>query len=214
MYTVHGVNLSPFVRKVRAVLEEKGVAYELNPVMPFAKTPELLAMNPLGKIPVLQDDDFELPDSSCIGLYLERREPAVALYPADDRAFGWSLFLEEFADTRVVEVTAPVFVQRVVNQRLMKLEADEALIAEVLSERVPPVFDWLEARVPEGDAIVGGRFSVADIALVSPFVNFRHGGASVDAARWPKLAAYVEHVCARPSFAKLIAEEESALSAA
>ena len=48
MIQVHGVLLSPFVRKVRAVFEEKGLAYELNPVMPFGATDEFKRISPLG----------------------------------------------------------------------------------------------------------------------------------------------------------------------
>lgn len=62
------------------------------------------------------------------------------------------------------------------------------------------------------DAIVAGRFSVADIAVASPFVNLMHGGERVDASRWPKLAAYLEAVHARPSFRALIEEETQALA--
>ena len=88
MPTIHGVNASPFVRKIRAVFEEKGLAYDLNPVMPFGTSDEFKKISPLGKIPVYQDGDYTLPDSSCIALYIERKHPEPALYPADDEAFG------------------------------------------------------------------------------------------------------------------------------
>ena len=66
MPIVHGGVPSPFVKKVCAFLAEKGVAYELRALAPFPKTPELLAMNPLGKIPIYQDGELTLPDSSAI----------------------------------------------------------------------------------------------------------------------------------------------------
>jgi glutathione S-transferase len=49
---VHGGLPSPFVRKVLICLEEKGVPYEWRPIAPFPKSPELLALNPLGQIPI------------------------------------------------------------------------------------------------------------------------------------------------------------------
>ena len=70
MPIVHGGVPSPFVKKVCAFLAEKGVAYELRSLAPFPKTPELLAMNPLGKIPIYQDGDLMLPDSSVICAYV------------------------------------------------------------------------------------------------------------------------------------------------
>jgi glutathione S-transferase len=212
MPIVHGVNASPFVRKVRVILEEKGVDYELNPVVPFGPSEEFLAMSPLGKIPVYEEGDFTTPDSSVIGQYVERKHPNPALYPSNDESFARALFLEEYADTRLVEVLAVVFVQRVINKLIMKTGCDEGLVAQTLAERVPPTFDYLEGKVGDSDGIIDGRFGIADIALGSPFVNFAHGGESVDVARWPKLASYVEKVCSRPSFKKLIEEEKAGLA--
>ncbi|MEE2662594.1 MAG: glutathione S-transferase family protein [Myxococcota bacterium] len=209
MPTIHGVNASPFVRKVRAVLEEKGVEYELNPVMPFGVSDEFKKISPLGKIPVYEDSGYVLPDSSCIAAFIERKHPTPALYPENDESFGRALFLEEYADTKLVEVLVMVFVQRVINKLIMKGESDEALCRQVLTERIPPVFDYLESLIGSGNALVDGRFSIADIAVASPFVNFAHAGEEVDAARWPGLAAYVGQLHARPSFKKLIDEEQA-----
>ena len=64
MPIVHGNGLSPYVRKVRFFLAEKGVDYDHDPLLPFPKTPELLAKSPLGKIPFYEDGDLVVPDSS------------------------------------------------------------------------------------------------------------------------------------------------------
>ena len=71
----------------------------------------------------------------------------------------------------------------------------------------PKVFDWLESQIGDREWLVGTRFGIADIAMASPFVNFGHAGESVDAKRWPRLAAYLQRVHARPSFKALIEEE-------
>jgi len=196
------------VRKVRVLLAEKGIEDELNPVTPFAQSDEFRAISPLGKIPVYEEEGFTLPDSSCIGLYLERSHPQPPLYPSDARDFGRALFYEEYADTRLVESIAPVFVQRVVTARIMKGESDESVVREALEERIPPVLDWLETQVV-GGFLAGERFSIADVAVASPLLNLQHAGEGVDAARWPRLAPYLEGILARPSFAKLIAEERA-----
>jgi glutathione S-transferase len=60
---------------------------------------------------------------------------------------------------------------------------------------------------PGGEGIVAGRLSIADLALASVFVNLRHGGESLDAARWPKLAGHLEGVFARPSYVRLLDQE-------
>jgi len=64
--TLYGVPLSPFVRKVRLCLQEKGLDYQLETVMPFTPPDWYYAINPLGRIPALKDGDCTLADSSVI----------------------------------------------------------------------------------------------------------------------------------------------------
>jgi glutathione S-transferase len=211
---IHGVNASPFVRKVRVALAEKNVPYELKPQVPFGQPPEYMAISPLGKIPCLQDGDYALPDSSCIIAYLERTNPKPALYPQDPKQYGRALFLEEYADSKLTDTLAPVFFQRVVRKVFFKQEADETIVRKKLDEEAPKVFDWLEKQVGEREWLVGERFGIADIAMASPFVNFAHAGESPDAGRWPRLVAYLERAHARPSFKALIEEERQAFKPA
>ncbi len=212
MPILHGASASPFVRKVRVAFAEKGVSYELNPLMPFAPSPEYLKKSPLGKIPCFEDGDFVLPDSSCIVAYLERAHPNPPLYPSDPKEYGRALWYEEYADTRLVENLGAVFFERVV-KAMLKQETDEARVKQVLAEGIPPVLDYLEGEIGDREVLVGTRFSVADIATCSPFVNFMHAGESVDASRWPRLAAYVERIHARPSFKAVIEEEKAQFGA-
>lgn len=210
MPTIHGAGISPFVRKVRVLMAEKGLPYDLSPVAPFAPPPNWKELSPLGKIPVYQDGDFTVPDSSVICAFLERKHPSPPLYPKNDEDWARALFYEEYADTKLFEVCAPVFFQRIVRAKFMKQPPDEAVIQQAIDAQ-PPVFDWLDSKAPDGDGIVSGRFSIADIAIVSPFVNLQHAGGSLDAKRWPKLAAYVARTIARPSFKALIEEDRKML---
>jgi len=211
MPTIHGAGLSPFVRKVRVVMAEKGLPYDLNPVTPFAPPPDWKTLSPLGKIPVYQDGDFSVPDSSVICAYLERRHPTPPLYPTNEEDWARAMFIEEYADTKLVEVSAPFFFQRIVRAKFLKQAADEEQVQKG-AEAQPAVFDWLESKAPDGDGIVGGRFSIADVAVASPFLNLEHAGATLDAKRWPRLAAYLARVYARPSFKPLIEEERKLLA--
>ena len=210
MPILHGVNASPFVRKVRVALSAKGIDYELNPIMPMGVPEEYKQKSPLGKIPCWEDGSFTLPDSSCIVAYLEKLQPEPALYPSDPKELGQALFLEEYGDTKLAETVGPFFFERVVRGKIMKAEPDEERLAKVLAEELPPVFDWLESQVPEsGDGVVGGHFCIADIGIATQLVNGRHAGLDVDAARWPRLAAYRDAVFGNPYF-KPIVEEEAA----
>jgi glutathione S-transferase len=203
---IHGASPSPFVRKVRAALSEKGIPYEHKPLVPFNPPPEYLKISPLGKIPCLQDGDYTLPDSSCIIAYLERTHPRPALYPENPQDFGRAIFLEEYADTRLVETLAPVFFQRVIRKAIFKQEPDQEIVNKKLEE-APKVFDWLEEQIGDREWLVGNRLTIADIAVSSPFVNFAHAGEKPDAKRWPRLTAFLERMHSRPSFKALIEED-------
>ena len=211
---LHGVNASPFVRKVRVALAEKNIPYQLKPQVPFGQPPEYLKISPLGKIPCLQDGNYTLPDSSCIIAYLERTNPKPALYPEDPKEYGRALFLEEYADSKLIETLGAVFFQRVVRKLIFKQESDETIVRNKIDVEAPKVFDWLEKQIGDREWLVGTRFGIADIAMASPFVNFGHVGESVDARRWPRLAAYLQRVHSRPSFKPLIEEERQAFKPA
>jgi glutathione S-transferase len=202
MPIVHGGVPSPFVKKVCAFLAEKGVAYELRPLSPFPKTPELLALSPLGKIPIYQEGDFTLTDSSAICAYVERAHPQPAMYPAEPHAYGRALFLEEFADTKLAEVLSGVFFQRVIRPRFFSQPPDEAAITKSLAEAMPPALDWVERQLESG--ALGAAFGIAEVAVGAQLANFRLAGEKVDGSRWPRLAAFADRALARPSFAKLL----------
>ncbi len=208
-----GAALSPFVRKVRVALAEKGIAYEHDPMLPFGVSDEYKRKHPLGKIPCLEVDGRPLPDSSAILAYLEKVQPKPALYPSDAFDYGRAIWLEEFADAGLINGAIVFFQQRLLGPVFFKREADEAAIAKAASETLPPLFDYLERELGDDDYLVGNRFTVADIAAGSIFANYRHGEGEVDAGRWPKLAAYVERIHARPSFKGLIEEERNAIQA-
>lgn len=211
MATLYGVGLSPFVRKVRVVLAEKGIPYDHDPVIPFNVSAEYKQISPLGKIPAWRDDAATLADSSIIARYLERTHPKPALFPTEPVAEARALWFEEFADGGLVPIAGPnVFFQRIVAPRFFNQATDESVVEKALTEQLPPLFDYLESQLA-GDWLVEGQFSIADIAVGSVFANLRLAGASIDAARWPKLARHTARVHERPSFAKLIEEDRAAL---
>lgn len=212
MPRILGAGLSPFVRKTRVLCAEKGFAVENVPVFPGSPDPEYRKKSPLGKIPCYEDEEgFTVPDSSIICMYIESIQPEPALYPADPKLRARALWYEEYADTKLLEATIVPFVQRVVNAKFLKKEADEAAIRKMIDDVQPQVFSYLEGEIGDREYLVGERFTIADIATASPFVNMQHGGETVDAGRYPKLAAYVERIHARPSFKALIEEDKASI---
>jgi glutathione S-transferase len=200
MPTLHGVSASPYVRKVQAVLNTKGINYTVNPIIPFGDKGELLSLNPLGKIPVYQNDDVTLGDSSVICAYLEKNHPDIPLYPTDATAYASALWLEKYADTHLTPSLGTVFFQRVLNPKIFGTPTDEEVVARVINDDAPIMFDYLETQLGNNDYFVGNTLSIADFAIASPFVNAAAGGLKVDESRWPNLAAFVAHMFANPAF--------------
>jgi glutathione S-transferase len=208
---VYGGNVSPFVRKVRIVLAEKGIQYTLDQVSPFAPPPEFLAISPLKRIPVLRDTDLPepntLPDSSIICDYLEHKFPNPSLYPKAPFDRGRALWFEEYADSVVAQnVGGGLFFERIV-KKMLRQQPDETVCQKTLTEKLPPLFDYLSKEIAGKEFLVGNALSIADIAVGTMFVNFAHAGEVLDAGRWPELAKYVARLHARPSFKTLIDEE-------
>ena len=211
MATLYGVGLSPFVRKVRVLLAEKGLSYEHDPVLPFNVSAEYKAISPLGKIPAYRDERGALADSSVICAYLERRHPTPALYPSDPYEYARALWFEEYGDSPLVAITGPkIFFQKIVGPRFFNQPTDDAVVSKAVSEELPPFLDYLESQLT-GDWLAGSQFSIADISIGTQFVNLRLAGVSVDTARWPKLARYIARVHERSSFKTLIEEDRAAL---
>lgn len=208
---VYGGSVSPFVRKVRVVLAEKGVEYKLEQINPFTPPPEFLAISPLKRIPVLRDTEVPepntLPDSSIICDYLEHKYPNPPVYPKGAFERARALWYEEYADSIVAQnVGAGLFFERIV-KKMLRQQPDESICQKTLTEKLPPIFDYLNKEVAGKEFVVGNAFSIADISLGTMFVNYHHAGETLDAGRWSDLAKYIARVHARPSFTSLINEE-------
>jgi glutathione S-transferase len=63
----------------------------------------------------------------------------------------------------------------------------------------------------DGGFLVGERLTLADIAVASPFANFRHTNTRIDPERYPRTLAYVDRILRRPSFAQWLEREKAFL---
>ena len=210
---VFGSSMSPFVRKVVAFAAEKGVAIDHRQIGLGSEDPEFLAASPFRKIPAMIDGDYHLADSSAIVHYIEAVHPDPALIPADPKLRGRAIWFDEFADTLIFACFGKMFFNRVVAPRFMGLPCDAVAADTAQATEMPPLLDYLEGVIPDSGFLVGDRLTLADIAVSSPFVNLEHAGVTIDAARHPRLAAYVAAILARPSFAGMVAKERRFLAA-
>lgn len=204
---VYGSSMSPFVRKVLTFAAEKGIEVELKPQGLQSDDPEFRAASPFGLMPAFRDGDFAISDSSAIVAYLEAIKPEPALIPAAPRSRAQAIWWDEVADTVFVNCMRKMFFNRVVLPIFLKRDGDLAEAAHAEAHELPPLIDFLEARIPDSGFLVDDRLTLADIAMVQPFVNFLHVGASIDAERHPKVADYIAKIHARPSIAQWIAKE-------
>lgn len=203
---VHGIILSPFVRKVMAVCRLKGLEYEHETVVPYNTTPEFLTISPLGKVPGFTDGDLAISDSSVICEYLEDKYPAVAALPSTPEQRAHSRWLEEYADSKLVESVAPFFFERVAKQLLGMGAADEERLSELADGAVPECLAYLESQLP-ADGFLFGELGIADIAIACPLINGEHGNMPWDRTAFPRTAAFLDRVKAHPAVAPLIAAE-------
>ena len=210
-YVVLGASVSPFVRKVRVVLAEKGLDYQHQQVNPFAPPEGWREISPLGKIPALRDGERVINDSAVICQYLERRFPRPPLYPADDYELARALWLEQYVGGGLIAGAGPkVFMPLVLRPLLSSKAADEAAEAtarEFVEKEMPVFLDYLEGQLGEREFFVGERLSIADLAIASAFVNLRHAGYAPERRRWPRLRAFLDRLWSRPGFNKAIEEE-------
>jgi glutathione S-transferase len=208
-----GSFVSPYVRKVLACLELKGLDYRVDPITPFFGNDEFERLSPLRRIPVLIDGDFTLCDSSVICAYLEDAYPFPPLLPAQPRDRARARWLEEFADTRLGDLFIwGLFYQRVVRPAVWGEPGDEARVARILAEDAPSALDYLERELP-ASGFLFGDLGLADISVASFFRNAENAGFTVDAGRWPKVARFVGDVLAQPVFARLLRYEDIQRSA-
>jgi glutathione S-transferase len=216
MPTLYGAPVSPFTRKVMVALAEKGITYEHDPVVPAIAPAEFKRVSkdvsPLGRIPAYRDGDFSIADSSVIIAYLERIKPSPALYPSDTRDYARALWFEEYGDGGLAPIIgAKIFFQKIAGPAFFKQPTDEAVVSKAINEELPPLLDYLEGQLGNGDWLVGRSFSIADIGVATQFAQASFCGVSPEAKRWPKLAAYVDRALARPSFAGAIAKGKAML---
>lgn len=204
-----GASISPFVRKTLAFAREKGIALEAVPCGPGADMPDFRAASPFGKIPALQDGDFVVSDSTAIITYLDAVRPDPNLIPLDPRARARTIWFEEFADTILMGACGKILFNRFVGPRFMGVAGDAAVADAAERVELPPVLAYIEKALPPSGFLIEDRITLADLAVVSPLASMALIGWKLDAAVYPKTAAFAEAILGRPCYASVIAQERA-----
>ena len=187
MLTIYGDSISGNCLKVKWTAERVGRSHrwvETSVLAGGARTPELLALNPAGQVPVaVLEDGRALAQSNAICLHLAEGSDLV---PADayDRArmFEW-MFWEQYSHEPYVAVAR--FQLAYLHRRREDLDPK-------LWERGEAALQRMDAALAAGGFLVGGALTLADVALVA-YTRVAHEGG-FDLARHPHVRAWVARV--------------------
>ena len=212
MLTIYGVYRSRASRNIW-LANELGLPFKHVPVIQLyrlkeplpadvvhTKSPEFLAVNPNGHIPSIDDDGVVLHESLAINLYLARKHGG-PLAPANLAEEGQMAMWSLWAAAEVEPQSINIVYHRVSNAgRPM-----DPAIADAAVEALRGPFAVLDQAVA-GGCLVGGRFTVADIA-VAEVVRYAQAAPELfDAA--PRVKAWLAACQARPAFRKMWAERD------
>jgi glutathione S-transferase len=212
MITVHHLNNSRSQR-ILWLLEELGLEYQIKPYQRDAKTmlapPELRAVHPLGKSPVVTDGDQTLAESGAIIEHLSDRYGAGRLAPAFGspervRYLYWLHFAEGSAQPPLllkllfdrIKSKSPLLVRPVA-----RAIADKALDTFVLPN-IERNLDFMESELRKAEWFAGSVFSAADIQMSFPLEAARMRGGLNESR--PKLMDWLQRIHDRPAYRRAV----------
>ncbi|WPB86307.1 glutathione S-transferase N-terminal domain-containing protein [Sediminicoccus rosea] len=190
---LHYSAASPFVRKVVATAMHHGIALERVATNPHASPADLLADNPLSKVPALvTDQGLTLPDSPLICEYLDSIGGATKLYPTGEARWP-ALRLAALADG--------ILTAAVLRRGQSLMPAEEARAATIARQKVA-VFRTLDLLEAEG---VPATLHIGTLTLVCAlgYLDFRFGEEDWRPGR-PRLLAFYDAQMANPIFAQTV----------
>ena len=202
--------LSPFAARVRMQIYAKGLEVEMAEAFTDFSVEQLAQMNPMGKLPVLEDGDLRLPESTTICEYIEDRHPSPALRPSDPAQLARMRVLERMADFYVFEPLSPLFAHLSRKHRQQEVvDRQLALLQRGLGA--------LEHYIPGEGCAIGTQLSLADCALV-PILLFvqtylPYFAIEAPLQPYPRLQAYGERMANNEHAARVIAEIRAAMKA-
>jgi glutathione S-transferase len=202
MLTLHYHPFSSYCQKVLVALYENATPF--TPHLVDLGDPEaraaLRALWPICRFPVLVDDDRTVPESSCIIEHLALRHPGpVELIPTDAEAA-----LEVRLEDRFYDAYVHTPMQKIVGDALRPDGARDPHGVAEAEALLDLAYDMIEARMADRTWACGDAFTLADCAA-APALFYGDWARPIGPDR-PRVVAYRERLCARPSFARAIDE--------
>lgn len=199
-----GAPASNFVWVTRLACAEKGVQYTLIPTLPH--TPEVSAIHPFGKIPVMRHGVVTLCESRAICLYIDRTFPGPALVPADPAG---AALVEQWLSLINTNVDL-LLVRRYLGAYFFPATTDGSPDRTVIDAALPSMrthFAVLDEAVRATGYLAGSSFTLADIDLLPIlFYMNKMPESRVMLADSKHLEAYFERHMERPSVQRTFPE--------
>jgi glutathione S-transferase len=207
---LYNAMLSPFAGRCRMQIYAKNLQVEFVEAYGEVSKEQLALINPMGKIPVLEDGDLILPESGAINEYLEDRFPEPALLPSDPAERARVRMLCRMADFYIFDALAPLFAH------LSRKHRDQDVVDRQLAA-LQRGLTAVEHYIAVDGYACGPRLSLSDCTLVpillflTSYITFF--GVDNVLEPYPKLAAYWERAQKEESAKRVITEIRAAMKA-
>ncbi len=192
-----GVPFSNYVRSVRMLCEEKGVAYTLTPSRPH--TPEVNAIHPAGQVPVARHGDVALFETKAIATYVDKAFPGPKFIPETAKE---AALVEQWVSYGNAKVDHWIMRQFVVPSAFFDKAKgpDTAKINAALPE-IDKVAKVLDAQLAKSACIAGANLTYADMHILPMLATAQlYPQTKEILAKYPALTAYVAKLTERASF--------------
>lgn len=214
MWQLHQFPLCPFSRKVRLLLGEKGIGYDLVRESPWARRDEFLDMNPAGQTPVMVDAAraaAPLIDSMAICEYLEETVDRAAMIngTAANRAETRRL-VAWFDGSFYRDVTGPLLHERMIKRLAHRASPDAKGLREAMKAAIQHL-DYVDYLLDHRNWLGGATMTLADLAAAAQISVTDYLGG-IDWKSHEQTARWYRGLKSRPSFRPLLAERMEMLS--
>jgi len=207
MWQLYQFPLCPFSRKVRLLLSEKGIGYELWRENPWEGRDEFFAMNPAGCTPVLHDPErgTTLSDSRAICEYFEEtveKSPLIsgtAIQRAEIRRL-----IALFDESYYGDVTGPLLYERMKKRLIMRQSPDSRILREAMRLAHDHLY-YIDYLIDNRPWLAGSTMTLADLTAAAQISVADYLGG-IDWSNHEQARGWYAVIKSRPSFRPLLSE--------
>lgn len=213
MWQLYQFPLCPFSRKVRLLLGEKGVGYELVRESPWQRRDEFLDMTPAGQTPVMVDQgrNLLLIDSQAICEYFEETVEKAATINGTAANRAEIRRLVTWFDTQFFrDVTGPLLHERMEKRVAHRASPDARMLREAMKAAISHL-DYIDYLLDHRNWLAGATMSLADLAAAAQISVTDYLGG-IDWKGHEQTARWYRGLKSRPSFRPLLAERMELVS--